>query len=520
MQRIFLVTVVTVMMVFLVDMAQAGQTDTDKNKATHIPMPLVEAVTALKEAHAEMAKRNSAGEYYLALAIDPGDTKTRSPARYWIFDYGPETGCHWIAYPRSLPGAYFKLEGMVVNGHYPETYLSENGDLISLRTSKDSFESPSRVILVAYGSTTLIGELFDDSGKKIEFKLSPGKVKTNKEPAQNRYKYGGQFVLVLYTEKVDLAAIHEDFLRLFIPRVEKLKSKYKELDEFPKEQRPGEFLLSEIVLYPTYGAHPKRREGPGKILIRTYETKFYTVAPPLRMVIMDIQEKDHLSPFQVPEISFDCRTNNLELEKELFTVAKECFILLGGQLPIRKPHIIRGHAIIREFPIERTNSAWSEVVNGLRCRITTTKNEYNLGEPIIVELQLCNTTENEMIIYDGCPLVTTSFDIRDGKGKAAAEYRGFVPSIDWVCPFLLPGTTAKYKIKYPGRFVFTRSFDLFKDYEIASPGTYAIKAIFNVRGQEAVVPTYKKLRDILIKSGVQIWKGELHSNTIVIKVLN
>ena len=223
-------------------------------------MPLDVAAAAIMQVHAEMAKRNDAGEFYLALAIDPGDSVTRSSARFWVFDYGSKSGYRWITYPCLLPGVYFKQETMIVNGHYPQAYLDENGNLISLRTGRDSFAMHSRPILVAYGSTTLIGQLYDDSGKKIKLRLTPAMTKKSKKPTLDRYKHGGHFVL--YAEKVDITAIRKEFLKLFIPRAEKLKSKYRELNGFPKEQRTDEFLLNETVLYKTYKVHPKWREGP------------------------------------------------------------------------------------------------------------------------------------------------------------------------------------------------------------------------------------------------------------------
>ena len=139
----------------------------------HIPIQLDEAITILKEAHLEMKRRNDSGEYCLALAIDPGDTETRQPTRFWIFDYSPITGYLWVTYPRSLPGVYTKLTSMTVNGHYPMEYLTENGELISMREGPDVIAHPSEPILISYGSTTAELELRDDSGEAIKIVLSP-----------------------------------------------------------------------------------------------------------------------------------------------------------------------------------------------------------------------------------------------------------------------------------------------------------------------------------------------------------
>ena len=167
------------------DEARSGATEPQKSaerdsakaslapKKTRMPMPLSAALASLKKAHTEMAPRNDAGKFYLAMAIEPGDPKARSPLRYWVFDYNPKTGYRWVAYPRSLPGVYMRMPSMMsVNGHYPDGYLTENGDFVSMRRGKD-LGVPGSPVLIAYGSTSIVSELYDDSGNKIEFKLSP-----------------------------------------------------------------------------------------------------------------------------------------------------------------------------------------------------------------------------------------------------------------------------------------------------------------------------------------------------------
>ena len=185
-QRIIIAVFATLLIAAstLCDEARSGATEPQKSaerdsakaslepKKTREPMPLSAGLASLKKAHAEMARRNDAGEYYLALAIEPGDPKARSPLRYWTFDYSSKTGYRWVAYPRSLPGVYFRMLSMHVNGHSPEGYLTENGDFVSMRQGKDTV-FPRSPILIAYGSTGIAAELYDDSGNKLEFKLSP-----------------------------------------------------------------------------------------------------------------------------------------------------------------------------------------------------------------------------------------------------------------------------------------------------------------------------------------------------------
>jgi hypothetical protein len=145
----------------------------EKREARPVPMQLDEAVTLLRQAHSYMKERQDSGDSYLCLAIDPGDSKTRRPTRYWIFDFGPVTGYRWVAYPRSLPGVYTKGGVISVNGGYPTAYLTENGDLISMYQSPDIVVGPSDLILIAYGSTTASLELRDDSGRTAELMLRP-----------------------------------------------------------------------------------------------------------------------------------------------------------------------------------------------------------------------------------------------------------------------------------------------------------------------------------------------------------
>ena len=144
----------------------------DVKTAGRSQMPIRKAAAMLKKAHVEMAERNAAGEYYLAMAITQGDPDKRTPARFWIFGYGPKTELRWITYPRSLPGVYFKTTIQSVNGHFPESYLSENGDMISMKTEKD-LRMPANTTLVALGSTTVNCQVSDDLGNIEDFTLSP-----------------------------------------------------------------------------------------------------------------------------------------------------------------------------------------------------------------------------------------------------------------------------------------------------------------------------------------------------------
>ena len=64
---------------------------------------------------------------------------------------------------------------------------------------------------------------------------------------------------------------------------------------------------------------------------------YASAAYPVRMDILKKGQASSPNGFiDVPEISLDCRTNNSELEKELFAIAKECFVLLGGQTEVQR----------------------------------------------------------------------------------------------------------------------------------------------------------------------------------------
>ena len=136
-----------------------------------VPMELSNAAAQVTSIHDDLILRERRGEYNVTMAISPGDPKTRRPVRYWAFDPSGD-GC-WIAYPRSLPGVYFKLTSHSVNGRFPESYFTENGDVVSMRMKKDVLGIPGDPLLISPLSTSVLGHLYDDSGKKVELRLMP-----------------------------------------------------------------------------------------------------------------------------------------------------------------------------------------------------------------------------------------------------------------------------------------------------------------------------------------------------------
>lgn len=183
----------------------------------------------------------------------------------------------------------------------------------------------------------------------------------------------------------------------------------------------------------------------------------------------------------------------------LFTVAVSLLILLGMT-------ILQSDA----QTIGQTNMpAWGKAVVGLQCRVVTERNEYTIGEPIVVEFQLRNCADRSVFVYQGYhTLVTTSFDIRGSKGERVG-YRGYVSGVGLCYPSLLPGTNEH--CDRTGYYMCGKSFDLSREYEILSPGTYTVTAIF--RGRESAI-SHPKCET----TETPVWTGKLSSNTIEIKV--
>lgn len=184
----------------------------------------------------------------------------------------------------------------------------------------------------------------------------------------------------------------------------------------------------------------------------------------------------------------------------LFTLAVSLLIFLGATM-------LRSSA---ETIVESNMSTWSKPVGGVQCRLVTQKNEYTLGEPILVEFQLRNSGDRAVVVYQGYHTgATTSFDIRDHKGERV-KYRGYISGVGLLYPSLLPGTN-EYRDR-TGYYMCGKCFDLSQEYEILSSGTYSVSAIFRGRGSGVVRPKFETAE-------MPVWTGELNSNTIEIKVL-
>jgi hypothetical protein len=134
---------------------------------------LEEAVGLLKDAHAEMGRRDAQGAHYLAMAVRPGDPRTGQSARFWVFSYAPGDRPKMVVPPRSLPGVYFATHFMSVNGHYPSEYVDEKGDVVPMPTEGGKQLIPDDPLLIAWGSTTVECELTDEQGNSMRFMLSP-----------------------------------------------------------------------------------------------------------------------------------------------------------------------------------------------------------------------------------------------------------------------------------------------------------------------------------------------------------
>ena len=187
------------------------------------------------------------------------------------------------------------------------------------------------------------------------------------------------------------------------------------------------------------------------------------------------------------------------MKEILFTVAAALLIFLGVTT-------LQSDA---ETIVESNTSAWSEAVGGLQCRLVAQKNEYAVGEPILVEFQLRNIADGPVVVYQGYhTLVTTSVDIRDNNGEKV-EYRGYISGVGLLYPTLLPGTNEH--LDRTGYYMCGKSFDLSQEYEISSPGTYKVSAIFHGPESGPVDPKFET-------NDIPVWTGQLNSNTIEIKV--
>ena len=187
------------------------------------------------------------------------------------------------------------------------------------------------------------------------------------------------------------------------------------------------------------------------------------------------------------------------MKETLFTAVAALLIFLGATTLQSDAEII----------VESDASTWSEAVGGLQCRLVAQKNEYTVGEPILVEVQLRNIAAGPVVVYQGYhTLVTTSFDIRDNKGDKV-EYRGYISGVGLLYPTLLPGTNEHFD--RTGYYTCGISFDLSQEYEISSPGTYKVSAIFHGPESGPVTPKFET-------NEIPVWTGQLNSNTIEIKV--
>lgn len=152
---------------------------------------------------------------------------------------------------------------------------------------------------------------------------------------------------------------------------------------------------------------------------------------------------------------------------------------------------------------------WTEAVRGLQCRLTIQKNEYALGEPIIVDFELRNLLKKTILVYQGYNTeVTTSFDIRDCNGNKV-DYRGYFSGLGLRFPTVLPGTNDHRD--RTGYYKCGKSFDLATEYSILKPGSYKVTATYSAGQRDPVNPRVE------IK-GIDVWSGELKSNTIEINV--
>jgi len=158
---------------------------------------------------------------------------------------------------------------------------------------------------------------------------------------------------------------------------------------------------------------------------------------------------------------------------------------------------------------ENPGPAWTEAVNGLQCRLLAEKKEHTLGEPLLVDFELRNASNDTLLVYQGYHTeVTTSFDIRDGDGEKVA-YRGYISGVGLLYPTVLPGRNNL--ADRTGYHKCGKSFDLGVEYAIVKPGKYTITATFRAGQPGAVSPA-------IDAEGIAVWSGTLTSNTIEIDV--
>lgn len=152
---------------------------------------------------------------------------------------------------------------------------------------------------------------------------------------------------------------------------------------------------------------------------------------------------------------------------------------------------------------------WTEAVSGLQCRLLIQKNEYALGEPIIVDFELRNASNKTLLVYQGYTTeVTTSFDIRDHNGKKLV-YCGYASGLGTCFPTILPGNN--YQKGHPGQYKYGESFDIATEYAILKSGRYKVTALFRAGKWNLVEPKVEA-------EGIDVWSGVLKSNTIKIDV--
>jgi len=138
------------------------------------------------------------------------------------------------------------------------------------------------------------------------------------------------------------------------------------------------------------------------------------------------------------------------------------------------------------------------------------KNEHTVGEPILVDFELRNSSDKTLLIYQGYhTLVTTSFDIRDSNGEKVG-YRGYVSGLGLLYPTVLPGTNDHGD--RTGYYKCGKSFDLSSEYAILKPDRYKVTAMFRAGQPGAVDPKVET-------KGIAVWSGELNSKTIEIDVV-
>jgi hypothetical protein len=139
-----------------------------------------------------------------------------------------------------------------------------------------------------------------------------------------------------------------------------------------------------------------------------------------------------------------------------------------------------------------------------------------LGEPILADFELRNSSHRNLIVRQGYhTLTTTRFDIRDSEGRQI-NYCGYLSGVSPQYATLLPGTS-DYGYGWragTGYFKCGKSFDLASEYEILQPGRYQVTALFH-----SGFPAISIVHPDIEAEGIAVWSGELKSNTIEIEVV-